>query len=69
MKNNIGKVQMIIAIVAVLYVVMPDLFIGPIDDATLAAIAVISEIVLGIIKAVSNPEENCFPEDEVEYFR
>lgn len=56
MKNkDIGKIQLIIVIAAAIYVVMPDLFVGPIDDAALAAIAGIAEAVLGIMRAISAP--------------
>ena len=51
---DLGKIQIIIAIVVAIYVVMPDLFVGPIDDAAVAAIAGIAEAVLCIVRAVSN---------------
>lgn len=53
-QNTLTKVQIIIAIAVAIYVVMPDLFVGPIDDAALAAIAGIAETVLCIVRAVSN---------------
>ena len=59
--KDLGKIQIIIAIVAAIYVVMPDLFVGPIDDAALAAIAGIAEVVLCIMRAVSPPSS---PEPE-----
>lgn len=61
-QKDLGKVQIIIAIVVAIYVVMPDLFVGPIDDAALAAMAGIAEAVLCIIRAVSSP-----PNPEPEY--
>ena len=51
---DLGKIQIIIAIVVAIYVLMPDFFIGPIDDAAIAAIAGIAEAVLSIVRAVSN---------------
>lgn len=60
-QKDLGKIQLIIAIVAAIYVVMPDLFVGPIDDAALAAIAGIAEVVLCIMRAVSPPSN---PEPE-----
>ncbi len=60
-QKDLGKIQLIIAIVAAIYVVMPDLFVGPIDDAALAAIAGIAEVVLCIMRAVS-PSSNPEPE-------
>ncbi len=53
LEKNLGKVQLVIAIAAAVYVLMPDLFAGPIDDTALAAIAVIAETVLGIMRAMS----------------
>ena len=55
LEKNLGKVQLVIAIAAAVYVLMPDLFAGPIDDTALAAIAVIAETVLGIMRAMSRP--------------
>ena len=60
-QKDLGKIQLIIAIVAAIYVVMPDLFVGPIDDAALTAIAGIAEVVLCIMRAVS-PPSNSEPE-------
>ena len=54
-EKSLGKVQLVIAIAAAVYVLMPDLFAGPIDDTALAAIAVIAETVLGIMRAMSRP--------------
>lgn len=51
---DLGKIQIIIAIVVAIYVVMPDLFVGPIDDAAVAAIAGIAEAILSIVRAISN---------------
>ena len=53
LEKNLGKVQLVIAIAAAVYVLMPDLFAGPIDDTALAAIAVIAETALGIMRAMS----------------
>ena len=53
-QTDLGKIQIIIAIVVAIYVVMPDLFVGPIDDAAIAAIAGIAEAVLCIVRAVSD---------------
>ena len=53
--KDIGKIQLIIAVIEAIYIVMPDLFIGPIDDTALAAIAGIAEAVLSIMRAISPP--------------
>ncbi len=59
-QNTLAKIQIIVAIVVAIYVVMPDLFIGPIDDAAIAAIGGIAEAVLGVMRAISN--SNSAPE-------
>ncbi|MCR5061101.1 MAG: hypothetical protein K6A80_08745 [Saccharofermentans sp.] len=52
MEKSLSKIQVIVAILATLYVVMPDLFVGPFDDAALATMAIIVEASLGIMKAI-----------------
>lgn len=65
MKNNVlGKVQLIVLIAVVIYAVMPDVFVGPIDDAALVAIAGIAEAVLAIIRAVSKPPHADYLSDD-----
>ena len=54
--KDFRKIQIIIAIVAVIYIVMPDLFVGPIDDATIMTIAVIVETVVGVMRVLTNKE-------------
>lgn len=50
-KSSIATVQKIILIGAALYVVFPDLIIGPIDDTVIALIAGVAELVLGFAKS------------------
>ena len=50
-KSTLSTVQRIILIGAALYIVLPDLFIGPIDDSVIALIAGIAELVLGFAKS------------------
>ena len=50
-KSSISKIQKIILIGAALYVVLPDLFIGPIDDTVITLVAGIAELVLGFAKS------------------
>ncbi len=59
-QNTLSRIQIIVAIVVAIYVVMPDFFIGPIDDAAVAAIAGIVEVVLAVRRAV--PNTNADPE-------
>jgi len=50
-KTSISTIQKVIIIGAALYVVLPDIFIGPIDDTVIALIAGIAEVVLGFAKS------------------
>lgn len=46
-KSTISKAQAVILVGAALYVIFPDLFIGPIDDTVVALVAGIAEMILG----------------------
>ena len=50
-KRTISTIQSIIAIGAIAYVICPDLLFGPLDDAAVAAIATIADVVLGVVKS------------------
>ena len=61
MKNNVlGKVQLIVLIAVVIYAVMPDLFVGPIDDAALVAIAGICVFARKMARMIVKPVEESF---------
>ena len=47
-KSALSTVQTVILIGAALYVVLPDFFIGPVDDTVIALITGIAEVVLGL---------------------
>ena len=47
--------MIIIGAVALTYLIMPDLIVGPFDDGVIAALAVCAEVVLFIIQAVRKP--------------
>ncbi len=59
-KKNITVIQALVIIAAIAYCVAPDLVLGPLDDMLVGAMAVISELVLGLIKphitVVPNPD-------------
>lgn len=59
-KKDITIIQVLVIVAAIAYCVAPDLIIGPFDDAIVASIAVISDLVLGLIKphitVVPNPD-------------
>lgn len=50
-KSKIASIQTVVLVGAVLYVLLPDLFFGPVDDAAVALIAGVAELVLGIAKS------------------
>ncbi len=50
-KKTLSTTQTVILVGTVLYIVFPDLFIGPIDDTVIALIAGIAELVLGFAKS------------------
>ncbi len=50
-RTSISTIQKIVFIGAALYVVLPDVFIGPIDDTVIALIAGVAEAVLGFAKS------------------
>lgn len=49
-RKPLTVLQVIIAVVALLYVVSPDLLLGPFDDAAVLTIGAIADVVIGIIK-------------------
>ncbi len=49
--KKITSIQYAIAIGAIIYCIAPDLIIGPFDDITIAAIATITDIILGVSKS------------------
>ena len=48
--KTLTTIQIIIAVVALLYIVSPDLLLGPFDDAAIAGMAALADVILGIIK-------------------
>ena len=52
-KSNFTTIQVIIGVLALLYVFMPDLLFGPFDDIAVAGIASFTELLLGVAKLVS----------------
>ena len=50
-KSKLATVQTAILIGTALYVVLPDILIGPIDDTVIALFAGIAELVIGFVRA------------------
>lgn len=59
-KETMSTIQRIIIVAAIIYLVAPDLIIGPLDDVIVAIIATITDVILGITKErltiVPNPD-------------
>ncbi len=59
-KETMSNIQRIIIVAAIIYLVAPDLIIGPLDDVIVAIIATITDVILGITKErltiVPNPD-------------
>ena len=65
-------IMIIIAAVALTYMIMPDLIVGPFDDGVLAVLAVVAEVVLYIVQAVQKSAEsrtNFNNTDHQEYYQ
>ncbi len=56
--NKISCIQVIVAVGAIIYCIAPDLLLGPFDDLTIAAIATITDIVLGVSKKSISIDSN-----------
>ncbi len=59
-KETLSTIQRIIIVAAIIYLVAPDLIIGPFDDVIVAIVATITDVILGITKErltiVPNPD-------------
>ncbi len=53
-KSKLSTAQTAIIVATALYVALPDVFIGPIDDTVIALIAGITELILGFVKSRIN---------------
>ena len=49
-RKPLTVLQVVIAVLALLYVVAPDLLLGPFDDAAVLTIGAVADVVIGIIK-------------------
>lgn len=64
-KSTLATVQTAILIGTALYVLLPDVLIGPVDDTVIALFSGLAELVLGIVKSRINEP---IPEpDKLEY--
>ena len=54
-RKALTTIQIVLAIIVLVYCVMPDLMIGPFDDGVIAALAFIAEVVLFVVRAIQMP--------------
>ena len=54
-RKVLTAIQIVFAIIVLAYEVMPDLQIGPFDKGVIAALAVIAEVVLFVVRVVQMP--------------
>jgi len=57
-KKTLTTIQIVLAVIVLAYCVMPDLMVGPFDDGVLAALALIAEVVLFVVRAVKMPSNS-----------
>lgn len=62
-EKDLGKIQLIIAVVVAVYAAMPDMVIGPVDDVAIATIAGIVEVVLAVMRSFSNSDPDRMTKD------
>ena len=59
-KESMSTIQWIVAVAAIVYLIAPDLLIGPVDDIFVSIVATITDVILGITKeritVVPNPD-------------
>ncbi len=57
-RKALNTIQIVLAVIVLVYWVMPDLMIGPFDDGVIAALAFIAEVVLFVVRAVKMPSNS-----------
>ena len=61
-EKNLGTVQIVIVVCTIVYIIAPDLIVGPVDDAAVAVLAGIIEAVLGVVQAISKSKQEYIPD-------
>lgn len=54
-RKVLTTIQIVLAVIVLVYWVLPDFMLGPLDDGVIAALAFIAEIVLFVIRTVQMP--------------
>lgn len=66
-RKVLNTIQIVLAVIVLVYCVMPDLIVGPFDDGVLAALAIIAEVVLFVIRVVKMPSNSSTGSDKTGY--
>ena len=66
-RKVLNTIQIVLAVIVLVYCVMPDLIVGPFDDGVLAALAIIAEVVLIVIRIVRMPSNSSTGSDKTGY--
>ena len=54
-RKTLTIIQIVLAVIVLAYWVLPDFMLGPLDDGVIAALALIAEVVLFVVRAVKKP--------------
>ena len=57
-RKALTTIQIVLAIIVLAYWVLPDPMLGPLDDGVIAAMALIAEVVLFVVRAVQMPTDS-----------
>ena len=57
-RKTLTTIQIVLAIIVLAFWVLPDFMLGPLDDGVIAALALIAEVVLFVVRAVKMPSNS-----------
>ena len=57
-KKTLTTIQIVLAVIVLAYWVLPDFMLGPLDDGVIAALALIAEVVLFVVRRVKMPSNS-----------
>ena len=66
-RKKLTTIQIVLAVIVLAYWVLPDFMIGPLDDGVLAALALIAEIVLFVVRTAKMPSNSGSDYDNPNY--
>ena len=57
-RKTLTTIQIVLAVIVLAYWVLPDFMLGPLDDGVIAALALIAEVVLFVIRGTQKPSNS-----------